>query len=120
VAAEVARQARRAFDVLRCRDYAKFDVRFDEATGRPYFTDANPNTAFGTRLGLPLTEVLQLYDIKLSRLLASLMTKHTLRLQPVSQNEWPIWNGISISYTLLVPSRSPAGMDALDKAEAAC
>ena len=76
VAEAVTWYARRAFEVLRCRDYAKFDVRIDAATGRPYFTDANPNTAFGPDPGLPMTEVLQLRGVKFSRILASLMTKH--------------------------------------------
>ena len=79
-AAEVAGHARRAFEVLRCRDYAKFDVRIDAATGTPYFTDANPNTAFGPGLGLPMTEVLQLHGVKFSRILASLMAKHARRI----------------------------------------
>jgi D-alanine-D-alanine ligase len=85
VSAEVMRHARRAFAALRCGDYAKFDVRIDEANGTPYFTDVNPNTAFGPRLGLPFTEVLQLHGIKFSKVLASLMTKHASRLQAASQ-----------------------------------
>ena len=80
VAEAVAWHARRAFEVLRCQDYAKFDVRIDPATGTPYFTDANPNTAFGPGLGLPMTEVLQLHGIKFSKVLASLMTKHARRI----------------------------------------
>ncbi len=47
VDAAVADYARRAFRVLHCQDYAKFDVRLDPATATPYFIDANPNTAFG-------------------------------------------------------------------------
>jgi D-alanine-D-alanine ligase len=77
--------ARRAFEVLRCRDYAKFDVRIDAATGTPYFTDANPNTAFGPGLGLPMTEVLQLHGVKFSKVLASLMTKHAHRIYASGQ-----------------------------------
>lgn len=76
---------RRAFEVLRCRDYAKFDVRLDPANGTPYFTDANPNTAFGPSLGLPMTEVLQLHGIKFSKVLASLMTKHAHRIYDAAQ-----------------------------------
>jgi len=76
VAEAVTWYARRAFEVLRCRDYAKFDVRIDAATGTPYFTDANPNTAFGPDPGLPMTEVLHLHGVKFSKILASLMTKH--------------------------------------------
>jgi D-alanine-D-alanine ligase len=77
--------ARRAFEVLRCRDYAKFDVRIDATTGTPYFTDANPNTAFGPDPGLPMTEVLLLHGIKFSRMLASLMTKHARRIYASEQ-----------------------------------
>lgn len=76
---------RRAFEVLRCRDYAKFDVRIDVATGTPYFTDANPNTAFGPSLGLPMTEVLQMHGIKFSKVLASLMSKHARRIYAPAQ-----------------------------------
>lgn len=75
----------RAFEVLRCRDYAKFDVRIDAATGTPYFTDANPNTAFGPNLGLPMTEVLQMHGIKFSKVLASLMSKHAHRIHAPAQ-----------------------------------
>jgi D-alanine-D-alanine ligase len=85
VAEAVTGYARRAFEVLRCRDYAKFDVRVDAATGTPYFTDANPNTAFGPSLGLPMTEVLQLHGVKFSKVLASLMTKHARRIYPPAQ-----------------------------------
>jgi len=77
--------ARRAFEVLRCRDYAKFDVRVDAETGTPYFTDANPNTAFGPNLGLPMTEVLHMHGIKFSRVLASLMSKHARRIYAPAQ-----------------------------------
>jgi D-alanine-D-alanine ligase-like ATP-grasp enzyme len=84
VANEVGRFARKAFEVLRCRDYAKFDVRVDPVSGTPYFTDANPNTAFGPSLGLPFTEVLQLHRIKFSKALASLMSKHARALLQAS------------------------------------
>jgi hypothetical protein len=53
----------------------------DEETETPYFTDCNPNTAFGPDLGLPLTEVLALYNIKFNELLASLMSKHAKRIK---------------------------------------
>lgn len=83
--AAVAAYARRAFEVLRCRDYAKFDVRIEATTGIPYFTDANPNTAFGPHMGLPMTEVLHLHGIKFSRVLASLMSKHALRIHDLAR-----------------------------------
>lgn len=81
----VAAYARRAFEVLHFQDYAKFDVRIDPATGTPYFIDANPNTAFGPNPGLPLTEVLLLHEVKFSRVLASLMTKHARRIYAPAQ-----------------------------------
>ena len=66
----------RAFDALGYRDYAKFDVRYDEEAGIPYFIDCNPNTAFGPDMGLPMTEVLALHGIDFSSLLKSLLSKH--------------------------------------------
>lgn len=85
VAQAVTGYVRRAFAVLHCRDYAKFDVRIDPETGTPYFTDANPNTAFGPNPGLPMTEVLQLHGIAFSEALASLVTKHARRIHPAAQ-----------------------------------
>jgi D-alanine-D-alanine ligase len=35
--------ARRAFEVLGLRDYGRVDFRIDEATGRPFVIDVNPN-----------------------------------------------------------------------------
>lgn len=85
VEASIAGYARRAFELLRCRDYAKFDVRIEAATGTPYFTDANPNTAFGPHIGLPMTEVLALHGVKFSRVLASLMSKHARQIYAPTQ-----------------------------------
>lgn len=66
----------RAFEVLGYRDYAKFDIRYDEETKTPYFIDCNPNSAFGPDKGLPITEVLMLYKIPFVHLLKSLLSKH--------------------------------------------
>lgn len=82
LASKVGKLAIRAFNGLRYKDYAKFDVRVDEATGTPYFTDCNPNTAFGPDKGLPLTEVIGLYGIKFSDLLASLLSKYAKIIFP--------------------------------------
>jgi len=73
--------ARKAFSLLHNRDYAKFDVRVDKETGTPYFTDCNPNTAFGPSLGLPFTEVLSLNGIKFSDVLANLLSKHAKKIE---------------------------------------
>lgn len=80
LASRVTRYAERAFTVLKNKDYAKFDIRVDGASRLPYFTDANPNTAFGPSKGLPLTEVLDLYGVPFEDLLASLMTKYARRI----------------------------------------
>lgn len=66
----------RAFNALHHKDYAKFDVRVDSDTKTPYFTDSNPNTAFGPDLGLPFTEVFSLYNIPFSDILTSLLSKY--------------------------------------------
>lgn len=71
----------RAFDVLGYRDYAKFDIRWDDATGVPYFVDCNPNTAFGPDKGLPMTEVLALHEVEFIALLKSLLSKHARSIQ---------------------------------------
>jgi len=76
LANKVAKLAIRAFNGLRYKDYAKFDVRVDETTGIPYFTDCNPNTAFGPDKGLPLTEVLKLSGVTFEQILASLLSKY--------------------------------------------
>jgi D-alanine-D-alanine ligase len=77
---KIKRLAEKAFTTLRYRDYAKFDIRVDEATQTPYFTDANPNTAFGPDSGLPMTEVLAMYGIDFETLLLSLLSKHAKKI----------------------------------------
>jgi D-alanine-D-alanine ligase len=76
----ITKLAVRAFNGLCHKDYAKFDVRVDEQTGIPYFTDSNPNTAFGPALGLPMTDVLKLNGISFSECLASLLSKYAKEL----------------------------------------
>ena len=81
LARKITRYAEKAFTVLRNHDYAKFDVRVDAESGNPYFIDANPNTAFGPSLGLPLTEVLALYNVTFSDVLASLISKYARKIK---------------------------------------
>lgn len=71
----------KAFEVLGYRDYAKFDIRWDDATGIPYFIDCNPNTALGPDIGLPMTEVLDLHNVDFVTLLKSLLSKHARAIQ---------------------------------------
>jgi D-alanine-D-alanine ligase len=81
LARKITRYAEQAFTVLHNHDYAKFDVRVDGQSGKPYFIDANPNTAFGPSMGLPLTEVLTLYKITFSDVLASLISKYARKIE---------------------------------------
>ena len=76
LASKISQLAIRAFRGLHHKDYAKFDVRVDSETNIPYFTDSNPNTAFGPDMGLPFTEVLALYGVSFDEVLASLLTKY--------------------------------------------
>ena len=78
---KLARLSVRAFNGLRHKDYAKFDVRYDESTNTPYFTDSNPNTAFGPDLGLPYTEVAAMHGLKFQDILASLLSKYARQLK---------------------------------------
>lgn len=76
LASKIAKLSVRAFNGLYHKDYAKFDVRVDAQTGTPYFTDSNPNTAFGPDLGLPITEVMALHGVGFEEALTSLLSKY--------------------------------------------
>jgi D-alanine-D-alanine ligase len=65
----------KAFEALRFSDYAKFDIRVDETDKTPYFIDCNPNTALGPG-DQPMTQVMKLYGIEFSDIMASLLSKH--------------------------------------------
>jgi D-alanine-D-alanine ligase len=73
---KIEKLAVRAFNGLEHTDYAKFDVRVDDSTNTPYFTDSNPNTAFGPDPGLPFTEVCKLHGISFEDILISLLSKY--------------------------------------------
>lgn len=81
LATKIARLAVRAFSGLSHKDYGKFDVRVDEATNTPHFTDSNPNTAFGPDTGLPFTEVAQMYGVDFKDILMSLLSKYGKELK---------------------------------------
>lgn len=48
---EVARLAKRAFELVGCRDYARVDFRVDES-GKPYILEVNPNPCISPLAGL--------------------------------------------------------------------
>ncbi len=73
---KISTLAVRAFRGLHHRDYAKFDIRLEETSGITYFTDSNPNTAFGPDMGLPMTEVMALNGITFQETLISLLSKY--------------------------------------------
>jgi D-alanine-D-alanine ligase-like ATP-grasp enzyme len=78
---KIEKLAVRAFNGLSHNDYAKFDIRVDESTNTTYFTDSNPNTAFGPDMGLPFTEVASLYGITFDQILLSLLSKYAKNLK---------------------------------------
>jgi D-alanine-D-alanine ligase len=78
---KIAKLAVRAFNSLHHKDYAKFDVRVGEQDGVPYFTDSNPNTAFGPDKGLPMTEILEMHGISFSEVMQSLLSKYAKSIQ---------------------------------------
>ena len=80
VSQKAADMCLKAFEILRFTDYAKFDIRVDEASQTPHFIDANPNTAFGPDKGLPITDILGLHGIEFKDALASLLSKHAKAL----------------------------------------
>lgn len=80
LASKVSKLVVRAFGALMFKDYAKFDLRVEESTSTVYFTDCNPNTAFGPDIGLPFTEVLAMHGVQFKDVLASLMTKYARQL----------------------------------------
>lgn len=77
---KISTLAVRAFNGLHHKDYAKFDVRIAEETGIPYFTDSNPNTAFGPDKGLPMTEVMALHGVSFENVLLSMLSKYAKAL----------------------------------------
>ena len=77
---KITRLSIRAFNALYHKDYAKFDIRVEDSTNTPYFTDSNPNTAFGPDLGLPITEVMKMHGVEFEDTLAALLSKYAKSL----------------------------------------
>ncbi len=69
---------KKAFTICKMADYAKFDVRVDQA-GRYYFVDSNSNPAFGPKeLDVAMANILDLYDVGFAEILKRLMA-NTMR-----------------------------------------
>ena len=82
LAKRIEQHANKVFRILHSRDYAKYDIRVEARTGTPYFTDCNPNTAFGPSLGLPFTEIVEtLYGVKFQKVLESLLSKYARKIR---------------------------------------
>jgi len=81
LASKISTMAVRAFNALSFKDYGKFDIRVDAVTNTPYFTDCNPNTAFGPDLGLPFTEVLALHGVEFSEVLGNMISRYARLLK---------------------------------------
>jgi len=65
---------KRAFEVAKMADYAKFDVRLD-SSGRYYFIDSNCNPAFGPKeLDCAISKILDLYGVDFNEILKRLIT----------------------------------------------
>lgn len=76
----VKAQLKKAFDVLKLDDYAKFDLRVDES-GRHYVIDVNANPSLGPKGECSIGNVLALYDIEfdevLRRLIENTLSTHS-------------------------------------------
>lgn len=77
---KIARLVIKAFNALYHKDYAKFDIRYEESSNTPYFTDSNPNTAFGPDIGLPFTEIAAMHNVSFSDIVASMLSKYAKSL----------------------------------------
>ena len=77
LASKIELLAARAFTALHNKDYTKYDILVDAQDGTPYFTDCNPNTAFGPNMGLPFTEIIEtLYGLRFEKILEALLSKY--------------------------------------------
>ncbi|MFH1863957.1 MAG: hypothetical protein ABIJ85_03565 [bacterium] len=64
---------RKAFEITKMADYAKFDIRVD-SSGRYYFIDSNSNPAFGPKeIDCALSNILDMYGISFLDILKRLL-----------------------------------------------
>lgn len=69
---------KKAFDISKMSDYAKFDIRID-SSGRYYFIDTNTNPAFGPKeLSCAISVILDLYGVSFQDILKRIITNTVL------------------------------------------
>jgi D-alanine-D-alanine ligase len=68
---KIKQAVKKAFDILKMEDYAKFDIRLDES-GRHYFIDCNCDPALGPKGSAAIGTVLDMYDISFEEILLRL------------------------------------------------
>ncbi len=69
---------RKAFDISRMSDYAKFDIRID-SSGRYYFIDTNSNPAFGPKeLSCAISVICDLYGVSFTDILRRIIINTVL------------------------------------------
>ncbi len=69
---QVKTQLKKAFEILKLDDYAKFDLRVDES-GRHYVIDVNANPCLGPKGVASIGGILALYDIEFEEILRRLI-----------------------------------------------
>jgi D-alanine-D-alanine ligase len=85
---------KKAFEITRMSDYAKFDVRLD-SSGRYFFIDSNCNPSFGPKeLDCAISHILDMYDISFFDILKRLLS-NTMR-DALGKKLLPITNGKKI------------------------
>jgi len=77
-------QIKKAFEILKMDDYAKFDLRVD-ASDRHYLIDCNANPAIGPK-DCAISNILRLYDISFEEILQRII-KNTLNGKTVDFKE---------------------------------
>lgn len=87
---------KKAFDVARMSDYAKFDIRLDQS-GRYFFIDTNCNPALGPKeQDVALSVILDLYGITFEEILTRLILNATRRAAKKERKLLKGLNGIEV------------------------
>jgi len=79
---------KRAFGVLKMRDYAKFDIRITD-DDHFWVIDSNPNTSFGPLE--PMTKITELYGVSFNDILDRLLRRNAEEIATVKEEEEQIF-----------------------------